>query len=191
MNVATRGLQLAPGEFKCVDTSVSTDVNTTTSPILLNGIARGDALDERIGRQVLMRSIQFNLRFQVTVGTGIAQFCRCTIVYDKQTNAAALTNTNVFVENTVNAPRLLENRKRFRILYDETFFLSEDATTGCGHVLKGYQRVNLPVEFNSGDAGTVADITTGSLYLVLTGTTAAGDTDTLIRGYVRVRYTDK
>ena len=57
-------------------------------------------------------------------------------------------------------------------------------------MIKWYRRLNHPVTFNAGDAGTVADITTGSLYFLVVGSEAAGATAGTVSGRVRVRFDD-
>lgn len=191
MNSAQRGLQLAPTEFKAVDVSSVLDVNTTGSLILLNGMRRGDDINERIGREVLLKSILFKGALYVVPGTGIDQICRVMLVYDRQTNASALTVAQVLSSVTYLAPKNLENRKRFSILYDRQFALNADGESGSIRSLKFYRRLNHPVEFNSVDGGTVADITTGSFYLVVVGSVAAGTTAAGLNFSSRIRYTDK
>jgi len=194
VNPAQRGLQLGQGEFKSVDVTNSVDCNTGTAVLLLNGIARGDEIFERNGREVIMKSIQVALRAAGTAATGIGQSCRVLFVYDRQTNAAALTAAQVLTAADTLAPRNLENRRRFKILYDRLFDLPSRITatvSGPEKVHdKFYRRLRHPITFNSGDAGTVADITTGSLYAVVIGDVVAGDTDASVTLYSRIRYQD-
>jgi len=180
-------------EFKCVDTTwAAHDVNTTGVVTLLNGIGRGDDLHERVGRQVDVRSVQVRLQTYATATTGIEQFHRHMIVIDLQPNGAALTPANVLLAVSTNAPRNLENRQRFRILYDRTFHLNSplDQVGGTIKAVRWYKRLNLRETVNSGDAGTIADITTGSLYHVAVGSIAAGATAGGASGSFRVRFTD-
>lgn len=194
INRAVRGLQLGQGEFKSVDVTASLDSNTATSVALLNGIARGDEINERNGREVIMKSVQLNLQIFATAVTGVGSVCRVLLVYDRQTNAAALTAALVLQAATTLAGRSLENRRRFKIMMDRTYAVpSRIAATVSGPefiVDKFYRRLRHPITFNAGDAGTVADITTGSLYLICIGTEAAGATDGAINLFSRVRYQD-
>lgn len=199
-NRRTGGLILAPGEFKSVDTVITGDLNQTGTISLINGIARGDEINERNGREITMKSVQLSMACESTATTGIAQTCRILLVYDRQANAAAPTFAQVLAAtggSCVISPRNLENRKRFKILMDRKFSLGPQGgtTTALGapakKVLRDYYRkLTLPVTFNSGDAGTVADIVTGSLYILTCGEVAAGATDGVASIYARVRYTD-
>lgn len=189
-NVAERGLVLAPGEFKSVDTNVNTAADTTGGVTLLNGMARGDDINQRQGRQVTLRSIELRLLSRVAPGTGIDQRHRILIVYDRQTNGAAPAITDILSSANVLYPRNLENRQRFRILFDRLHTLNASGEPGSGRIFKWYRRLNHPVTFNAGAAGTVADIQTGSLYAIVFGTEAPGGTAGIVSGIVRVRYSD-
>jgi len=200
LNIARRGLQLSNGEFKAKDTNLDYNFNTTGTLVLLNGIARGDEISERNGREIMMKSIQITMKSAATAGTGLPQAMRALVVYDKQANAAAPTVAQILEggldSRVTTRMRNLENRKRFVILMDEVFTVGPlGVNVGAlgadpNHVLKWYKKVHLPVEFNSGDAGTVADITTGSLYLVTVGDKDSGETDGFGYGMCRIRYTD-
>jgi len=190
-NLAVRGLNLAPGEFKALDTHDTVAVNSTPAVVLLNGIARGDDINERTGREVDLRSIQFAATARVTAGTGIDQQFRIIIVYDRQTNAAAPTAAMVLEAAYMTAPRNLENRKRFSILYDKVVTLNATAESGSTRMLRWYRHLHHPETFNSGDVGTVADITTGSIYCIAIGTVAPGAAAGSLDYWVRIRYQDK
>lgn len=189
-NSANRGLILARGEYKAVDVTTTVDSHTGTIVALLNGIARGDDISERNAREVVMKSIQFSYTAAVTPTTGVAQRCRVLLVYDRQTNATALTAAQVLTVADTLAPRNLENRKRFKILYDRTHALNASAEPGSEVTRRFYRRLRHPVTFNSGDNGTVADIVTGSLYLVVVGSEATGPTDGTVTFHSRIRYLD-
>lgn len=189
---ASRGLVVGPGEFKSVDVlDQNIAVDSGTAVALLNGIARGDEINQRNGREVVMRSIQFQYTARVTAGTGIDQQQRVMLVYDRQTNAAALTCAQVLATTSTMSPRNLENRKRFKILYDRTFHLNASAEPNSELTRRFYRRLRHPITFNANTAGTVGDITTGSLYLVVTGSAAAGVTAGTLSYSSRVRYQDQ
>jgi len=190
MNRAVRGLQRTRTEWKAVSASVSGTLDSTGALYLLNGIARGDDIAERIGRQVTIRSLEYRIMGQCTKTTGERQVCRIMFVYDTQTNGAALTIAQVLNSVDVYSPRNLENRTRFKVLKDWTFVVQEYLSDPSIAIFKGYLKLFLPMVFNNGDAGTVADITTGSLYCIVLGKKAAGATAGATEGTVRIRYTD-
>lgn len=178
-------------EFKAVDTSLNIACDTTGAVALLNGIARGDDINERIGRKVVLRSIEMRVESVSTNTTGLDQNHRVLVVFDRQANATALTPADVLTAVDINSPRNLTNRSRFKIIYDNLHHLNASGESGSHKVIDWYKRVWFPVTFNSGDAGTIADIQTGSLYLVVVGNQAPGGTAGAVGGKVRVRYTDE
>ncbi|AUM61657.1 capsid [uncultured virus] len=196
-NVAVRGLQLGMGELKAVDTALAaTAIDAASGVQLINGIGRGDDINQRNGREIVMKSIEVKFTLQVTPGTGTAQVHRVVLVYDRQTNGTALTWADVYGAGpTILSVRNLENRKRFKVLMDRTFNMGAAVVqTVGGHNFitdSFYRKMNHPVTFNAGNAGTVADITTGSLYLMFIGSNAAGATAGSIVAQARVRYEDK
>lgn len=190
INISRRGLQLSRGELKAVDTSATLAVDTASSVQLLNGIARGDDISERNGRQVVMKALEFKGVTYATTGTGVDQIHRILIVYDHQANAAAPTAANILASNAYLSPANLEYRQRFQILADKLVYINASAEAATGKLVNLNKRMNLPVTFNSGDAGTIADITTGSLYLLVLGSVAAGATAGSITFTARVRYQD-
>jgi len=179
-----------PGEFKSVDTTINSAIDNGGYVQLLNGLARGDDINQRSGREVMMKSVQISWLSFATAATGVDQVHRVVLVYDRQANAAALTWNDVFGSTSIHYPRNLENRKRFKILMDMSYVINAAGEPGTGRMEKYYRKLAHPVTFNSGNAGTIADITTGSLYLMWTSSVGAGATAGTIQGRVRVRYTD-
>jgi len=178
--------------YKAVDVAANVDAHSVAMLTLLNGIARGADIDERAGREVVMRSIQLSYTAQVTSGTGVAQRVRVMVVYDRQANAAAPTSAQIMsVDSDVHAPRNLEYRKRFTILHDAVYVLNEVGVADSEKFCRFYRKLNHPITFNSGNAGTVADIATGSMYLVTMGTVDSGATDAVVIFNSRIRYTEQ
>jgi len=199
-NLAVRGLQLAGGELKAKDTSsVPVMVTSTGGVMLLNGIARGDDIDERTGRQVLIKSYEVNaiLRPADVGTTPLPSVVRMLVVYDKQTNGAAMTPAQLLTltgsDQAPIGPKNLEYRDRFTILRDLKVALGAANSADYNppsRVVKIYQSIVLPVTFNAGDAGTVADIATGSLYLVCLSDKTGAPAPSIAFS-TRVRYEDK
>lgn len=191
-NPAIRGLQLDSGEFKSVDVTYSLSADTTTSSTLLNGMVLGTSINQHVGREVTMRSIQFKYTVNPTTAASTSdQIVRVLLVYDRQTNAAAATAGQVLEAANVYSPRNLENRKRFSILFDRNHYLNAYGEPGTGtKVFQFYRRLRHPITFNAGTAGNVADIATGSLFVVLIGNLTAGASAATVSFYSRIRYTD-
>lgn len=170
-----------PSELKYIDTTktgASTASDTTGDIALLNGVTQGSDYANRIGRKVGLMGISLAYNAAATVGTGVDQVMRFLIVYDKQTNGSALTITDVLDAVSVTAHPNLSNRERFVIVWDKVTNISKSGETGS--IVNRQVSLSLahlpPVIFNSGNAGTIADIATGSLYAICLGTEARGVT---------------
>lgn len=142
---------------------------------------------------VTIRSIELRLLNFATAATGVDQVHRWIVVVDKQCNATALTGAALLNAATIYGLRLLENRKRFKILLDRPVSLNASAEPGTFRYHHVYMKFRRPLvtEYNTGNAGTVADIVSNSLYLYVIGSVAPGVTAGSCNGYARIRYTDQ
>jgi hypothetical protein len=137
--------------------------SSTASFVLLNGISQGDTTVLRTGSSIKADGI--DLAYGVYIGTvALATQQRIMVVLDKQTNGAIFTIASLLSATTVYAPAVPEGQKRFAILHDESIMLS---SAGPNNIIN---KVRIPlnnhIEYNLGNAGTVADINTGSIYLI-------------------------
>lgn len=187
-------------EWKYLDVTINQDINTTATYTLLNGLAPGTAANQRVGQKVTIRSLELRLKLTTTAATGVNQVCRYLLLLDRQANGAApAAVTDFLVGQSTTAPRQLANRKRFKLIRDNTFPMGgvlNGAGTGSAEPSdryeKDYVKFKRPliVEYNAGVAGTIADIASNSLFFVTFGTEVAGNTDVGCTGYIRIRYTD-
>ena len=194
-----RGLP-AGVEYKAIDVSnPNAQVTNAGGVVLLNGCARGDDIGERDGRQITMRSVDIRMEIQ-PVGTATsAHSLRVIIFVDKQANGTAPTPANVLAvtgsaEATVSAHNL-EYRNRFWILSDKVYGFGCDyggAGVGVQRLVatRFWRSFAVKTTFNSGTAGTVADIATNSLYLLAISDTATAAQQPYLQFYSRVRFTD-
>lgn len=177
-----KAIDVGPGTYEC---------SSTGSITLINPCARGDALNERIGRKTFMRTVQVVGQVSPTDTTGILQVARVLVVYDSQPNAAAPGITDILTAATDRGLVNLSNSLRFKIVMDKRYALYDNTGTSCRpEIIDEFRILNLPVHYNSGDAGTIADITTGALWLITCGDAASGTTDSTAKITTRVRYTD-
>lgn len=157
------------GELKFIDLSNTMTTNIGGSGFsalnLLNGVAPGTDATTRIGRKIRIKSLlirwKANLQPTSVGGSPIRLMC----VYDKQTNGAAPTAATILLADAFLSPNNLDNRDRFVTLFD----IITDPLSVAGDVEIGgtlFKKLDLETMFNSGTAGTVADITTGSIYLM-------------------------
>ena len=179
------------GELKTLQAAQALAADTTGAILLLNGIARGEDYNQREGRQIFMKHMELRIQNAVTGGTGVDQHHRYLLVLDSQPNGGALTITNVLESVSTLAYPNLDYRQRFRILLDKTVVLNATAEPFSHTFEKHFLRLNIPVTFNNGNTGTIADIATNSLYFIALGTQAAGVTAGSCTVTSRIRFTDK
>lgn len=177
-------------ELKSLDVAVNMAANTTGAVGLLNGLIQGTDFDERVGRQIQMVRLELQLLDYVTGGTGVDQFHRIMVVRDKQANGVALGVTDVLNAANVTSGLNLDNRHRFVVMYDETAYLNASAEPQSARVLHRDVNINSLTTYDSGVAGTVADINTNSLYLIVVGSAAAGAEAGSVAGNARLRFYD-
>jgi len=156
-----------------VDTTASNIISTPTVA-LLNGVAAGTDFTDRIGRKIVMKSLYFRAYISPQDAITSDHFIRIAIVYDLQTNGTATAWTDVFKETQPTSQLNLNNRDRFRILYDKSFCAGSTNNTATqansnGHncfFMKKFKPLKHEVIFG-GTAATVGSIQTGSIYLLM------------------------
>lgn len=181
------------GELKFKDTTVAAALAagfaTFSAANLLNGLANGSDASTRIGRKVNIKSVLIRHSFVMAPTSTGGSPIRILVVYDKQANAAAPAITDILLADDFNSPNNLSNRDRFVTIFDQiTDLVSTGANFSVSDVL--FKRVNFETMFNAGSAGTIGDITSGSIYLFIAqngGITTATPSYTM---RCRVRYTD-
>lgn len=183
-------------EFKWIDTILDQAITAAGNLTLINGCARGDDSSDRIGRQLIMKSIQISFTGFAANTTGIDQTHRLMLIYDKQPNGVFPGGADILDIISPWGMRNLNNRHRFIVLWDHRYSVSNDiAANQAGgnprlHDADYYKRVNLKVTFNDSSVGTIADINTGSLYFCTFGSVAAGATAGGSIGTARIRFID-
>lgn len=181
------------GEWKFLDLTVNNAMDTTGAMLLLNGLQPGSSASQRIGMKVSIRSLEMKLIGFATAGTGVDQEHRWLVLLDRQANGAApAALTDFLAAGNTKGLRNLANRRRFKIVLDKRYYVNSAGEPGAARVFNVYMKFRRPliVEYNAGVTGTVADIVSNSLFLVLIGQQAAGATAGTLQGYVRIRYTD-
>jgi len=184
------------GELKFIDqvnnTSTTAGSAAFGAAILLNGCVPGSTASDRIGRRIHMKSLLMRWEFAAAGTTTWGGKVRILIVYDKQANAATATITDILLSDHVSSQNNLSNRDRFVTICD---YLTPNEIGG-GSATPGsdmgviYKKLNLETMFNAGNAGTIGDITSGSL-LMFVATDARVTTAGLTQATrIRVRYTD-
>lgn len=163
---------------------------TTPGPtFLLNGLVPDSTATGRIGRQVVLKSVYLRYRYTMAATSTNGSPMRLIIVYDKQANAQAPAVTDVLLSDSFTSPNNLSNRDRFVILADH---VAEPISAQNNFCVAGeiYKKINLEVNFNPGTAGTIGDITSGSVYLLMAQAGGIGTAAPTVDWRCRIRYTD-
>jgi len=149
----------------------TSSVITTNTPILtlLNGQARGDAVQQRIGD--MCKALQITLTGKVETN-GASCLMRVMIVADRDCQGAAipLTGTNsLFGTATPEIYAMLNvnnaNLKRYNIIHDEVFRIG--TTMGdFERPISIKKKLNFKVNYKGGSTATIASIYSNSIYLI-------------------------
>ncbi len=126
----------------------------------------------------------------VTPATGVDQIHRVMVVLDLAPEGAAPAIADILNSVTVYSFPVGENAWRFRILYDSTVDLSATAESGSIHSFSWSQNLNAPELFGPGSSGTVTDVLSNALWLVVIGTSAAGATAGSVNYNTLLEFTD-
>lgn len=167
---------------------------------LLNGITQGTDYNQRIGRQITVKSILLNLliAYDLTAPSiGSAQngnLVRVMVIYDGQPNSGTLaTGADILADQTsTTSPMNLDNRDRFKVIIDKRFnlngmYYSTNLVAGnpTSVYMSKYKKLNLDVIF-SGTANTIGSISTGAFILLV----QVSDPNAAIQYWSRIRYHD-
>lgn len=192
-NSGVRALQLVRQLARYINTEIhysdislgSTAVSSTMAFNLLNGSSTGDAVTNRTGSSIKLNGC--DIRFGLTGNvTAVSMNIRVLVVIDNACDGLAFAATDLLTSSSVYATYSAFNQMRFRVLYDSVFAL---ATAGPfqAFVVKALP-ANVHVMYNIGNAGTIADINTNSLYLCYVSDQAVNTG--LIQGYFRTWFID-
>lgn len=189
---ASRANRRPKMELKCIDTPYSGQFFTLAGTFsLLNPIVVGSEIYQRNGRKVYMKSV--HIRGVVTNAvTSQQDVARIMVVYDSQPSGATPTLAQLLSDSTAAQATSglshinLANRERFKILRDHQIMLpSVTNTAGVltnGPVVLDPIRNTLNYEtfiplkgletvYNNVNGGTIADIASGALFVLLVSST--------------------
>lgn len=178
-------------EVKCVDTYQGAEpILTSTGFVgLINSSAAGTDIFNHIGRKTNTKSIQLIGQFWTAETAVAASSCvfRCLVVYDRETNGATPDFNLILQDNSASpasayvlpyAPLNLNNRSRFKVLYDKIFHVNipqQEGIAGDTHPVISYKSVKkyikVPQMYSetifSGTASGVGSIVNGAYWLVI------------------------
>jgi hypothetical protein len=170
---------------------------------LLNGVAQGTSENTRVGRLARLKWLDIDMYIENTaaaVANGISEL-RVYIVAETTCLGSALSPSQFFVDNTIfsstsQRDRTNRNASRYVVLFDSKIFtlgqypfssgLSNVAWTG-GAPLSKHFNLHIPLNFSTdysrGNSGTVSDIDTNSLYLMVVTDDGTSGHSSLTGGY--------
>lgn len=176
-------------EFKRIDTTINAGHSSATTFYLLNGLQRGDQFSQRIGRSLRIKSIEINSLH--TLGAGAtASSIRMILFLSIAPKGIAPVAGDVLNNGgpplNIVSPRNLDNRSNILILRDKTLSLSSsgDQKKSWNY----FKNLDIKAIYNSGNAGTVADIDGQALYLMIMSTEPVNVPASQI--FLRVRFID-
>jgi len=160
----------------------------------LNAITQGAGVYQRVGNKILMRNIRLRGFFGLATAADVVTI-RMSVVYDRQPNGAYPAIGAVYANATSGATTQsvglnISNVRRFTPLRDQ--FMEVSPAKSLMVPFDWFIPCRLQSEF-SASAGSITDITTGSLLLIISmflGT--AGSVVTFGTGGItsRIRYDD-
>lgn len=199
------------GTMQDPGTTINLGAAAVGTPQCLFAPTVGSALNQRIGRSVLVRKIK--VTGTIAIPSQVAQNAldeamkiRLLLVQDMQTNAAqmtaaALLNDASAATTTICSYQNPNNFGRFRVLKDKIYSLQDPNLVGSagaaptdigsnGKIINFKMAVNfkipVKVQFNATNGGTVADIVDNSFHIIC-GASNISFTPT-ISYYSRVAY---
>lgn len=210
---ATRGFSFpfSSVERKFFDIAAANyNVNTTGSFTLLAAPVPGTDYTNRIGRKINLTSLFIRGFLYAEAANSAAgavvdsdpQVARMILFVDLQPNGNPPGVTDLLTASTPIAHLNPNNRDRFIILRDKQYVLgpikSDNTATQSlawsgspvAFSLKVFKKIAVQTIFNAGTAGTIADITSGALFMFWIGSTASGTTDAIAGLTTRVRFLD-
>jgi hypothetical protein len=187
------------GELKVIE-NASAAINPVLAAgnvVAYNLVAQGTDFTNRIGRQIMNKSILFRASVQNNQANDTpGDIVRIMLIYDDQPNSAVAVPavTDILTTADIFSGINLNNRDRFKVLYDKRFTLPSGVysagTLTVGSPVPKYVekfiKLNHPTIF-SGTGGTIASIGSGSLLMLNLSTQ---NTATTLTHYARVRFTD-
>lgn len=168
---------------------------TNAAPLvtLLNGFATGDTELTRTGDKAKLKYLHLNVKInRVLTSAETVRECRLLIVREKSTLGSDIAVTQLFNSSTPSVYDTFNvstrDSDRFHVYYDKIFSLGpyvySTATTAVYNnggisptrTFKIVKKLNFVTDYSRGEGGTVTDIDTNGLFMILiTSQTNASD----------------
>lgn len=167
---------------------------------LLNGIAGGTTRTTRIGGSINITKVQANIVAAPQAAGYALGETRFVLIYDHNPQGAIPAATDIFSSDSFGAFMNISNSDRFMVLADE-YIVEKNGTNIYTSVAGGLQSLHLSLfrkmpapgilqKFLNTNGGTIADITSGAIYLGFVTAPGPVATQAQIQYQTRVRFTD-
>ncbi len=187
-------------KFHDVDVDDADIASTGTIQTALLTIPEGNGEEQRVGRRITIRSINWRYtveKLAATASSATGTVVRIILVLDKQANGAAPGVTDILESADFQSFNQLANKSRFRTLMDRT--VDVNALSGGGNGTAEdygiarysdtfFKQCNIPIEYdNSATTGVVTTIRSNNLValLITEASNIAG-----FESKMRIRYSD-
>lgn len=184
LRIAQQVAALINVEFKKISQSLTTAASTTPTFQNLILMAQGNGQHQRNGNQVKLKSVLIRV-IATRNPSATSSVVRMILFVDKSSNGLTPTITDLLLTSSVTSPLNSNNGKRFRVLADEFFSLSNGSA--ISNAIKIYRKLNITSEWETGGA-TVGDISNNQLWLVYLSDEATNTVS--IAGTTNVSYVD-
>ncbi len=183
-----------------LEASASAGVTHIDQSVGLFDIRQGTNANQRVGSQIKLTDVfwRWNLNNALSVTNGTAETIRLWIMLDKQCNGAHGSTTLMFSDNDYQTYNNIENKRRFRTLYDSgpiglhktgAAMSTVDVLTAIPTVKNGevyLKNLNLMIDYDA-DGGLETDLTSNAIYFII-GAHIGGQAQ--LDSLVRFKYTD-
>jgi len=134
----------------------------------LNEVLQSATVYGRVGAKILMKSIRLRAQFYLAADPSLA-WVRVAVIYDRQPNGAYPLIGDIFADANTGAVPFsaglnITNKGRFTVFRDQV--IPFDSGRALTWSLDWFMNCRLQTEYKA-SAGSIADITTGSLLLVI------------------------
>lgn len=185
------------GETGFVDTALASyALDTTGSVTLLNTVAQGASVNQRVGKKIILKSIQARGYMQNNTAASVNDVA-FLIVYDKRPTGSLPSVTDILVAANASAFNNDANAGRFSVIkrVDETLMGNTSAAASyLDSMYKGADYFldlkNRPTVYKAAGTGAIGDIEEGALYLVTVGNVTAGTGAAATAQAFRLRFLD-
>lgn len=171
-------------------------MDTTGSVTLLATIAQGAAVTQRVGKKVMLKSIQCRGNWS-NGSTATNNDVAMLVVYDKRPTGSLPAVTDILASASSLAFNNDANSGRFVVLKRMDDVLVGNNTAAANYTEAQYKSVDfwlalrgLPLVFKAAGTGAIADIEEGALYLVTMSNSAAGTGAASANVAFRTRFVD-